>query len=369
MIDELFIVTRHGIPLATWSSPRQKKRIDPGLVGGFLSAVGTFAGGTTGQEIKAIGLDPSLLLFEDKGEVLFVVMVRNRQAQVLGEHVLRAVSEQFMSEFGDAVQGFTGSIEKFVKFRPRIKQLLAEAGVDAIEKWHSNNNAGNYGLGGLLLLNKERSRLLYKEGKAVQNLDPILFLVPSLVDVSNNLIDRLNGGQMIKYTAYPMEPEQLSIENRGLATVVKIIETGRDWHRWTMSNVKSLRNVNITPSSLGEQTTLPRLLKNVVRREKVAPLVIGMHRTGDSWVFKNGKAQENVLNNGLVELRRWWALERQLSEWIFNSELWISRLEGIGISAFLINLGSFAVLQVGDTKLIRHLTEDSQIQRLILDLC
>ena len=365
MISEVFIVSRNGIPLASWSAKKSGHKVDPGLVGGFLSAVSMFAGGATGEEVKVIGLDPSLLLFEEKQDFFSVVMVNDPKAKDLGEYILKAVTEQFISDFRKNLKDFSGSVEIFTAFNAKIGQIITECGADAIVSWQKQHKKGLSNLGGLLLLERDTNRLLYREGIAVQNLDPVLYFVPALVEVSSSLIDRLDGGKMVRFTANPMEPEQLVIETRGLANVVTLSETGRDWTQWIKHNSTLSEVQNLKPSVLGQITPLSDLIKTLNHREHAAPLLIAMDRSGDSWVFTYGKAQENVVNFGLVEIRRWWSLEREIAKWIFNNELWISYIEGEAISAVLFSLGNTAILQIGPTKLIRQIASPGEIEDFI----
>ena len=139
MISEVFIVSRNGIPLASWSAKKSGHKVDPGLVGGFLSAVSMFAGGATGEEVKVIGLDPSLLLFEEKQDFFSVVMVNDPKAKDLGEYILKAVTEQFISDFRKNLKDFSGSVEIFTAFNAKIGQIITECGADAIVSWQKQH--------------------------------------------------------------------------------------------------------------------------------------------------------------------------------------------------------------------------------------
>ena len=126
MIDQFLILNISGIPIFNWES--EGLETDSGLISGFLSAFHTFAQTERGEEIKKISLDPTMFIFEQAQEHIFVVLTKQKDLENLIGLIIQDVKNTFLGKFEKELKTFKGDVGIFEPFKDDFEKILQTYG-------------------------------------------------------------------------------------------------------------------------------------------------------------------------------------------------------------------------------------------------
>lgn len=123
---EIWFLNNYGIPLFYQQSSKKKVREeglnDAQLISGLFSAVQVMAESTFNDDIIAIELKHSKLLF-NKGEKITVVgKVSNSEDLISARNALDDVTNRFILEYDDILDDWMGNTLIFDKFKDKITE-------------------------------------------------------------------------------------------------------------------------------------------------------------------------------------------------------------------------------------------------------
>lgn len=123
---EIWFLNNYGIPLFYQQSSKKKVREeglnDAQLISGLFSAVQVMAESTFNDDIIAIELKHSKLLF-NKGEKITVVgKVSNSEDHISARNALDDVTNRFILEYDDILDDWMGNTLIFDKFKDKITE-------------------------------------------------------------------------------------------------------------------------------------------------------------------------------------------------------------------------------------------------------
>ncbi|MFW9944033.1 MAG: hypothetical protein ACFFB7_03460 [Candidatus Sifarchaeia archaeon] len=128
MIQGLFIIAESGLCLISKTYGQAGEGgIDDNLVGGFLQAVGSF-----GEELRGGGVleDMSFMGFKivlSRHEKFMVAgMIDQIDDRISAKAVLADVGDEFKKEYGSVLDDFDGSLDRFVRFMPKIDEITKD---------------------------------------------------------------------------------------------------------------------------------------------------------------------------------------------------------------------------------------------------
>ena len=127
---EIWCLNNFGIPLFYQKAFKEKvvkekdsySVDDAQLISGLFSAVQVMAESTFDDDITAIELKHSKLLFNKGEKITVVIKVSNSENQENARIALDKVSNRFILEFSDILDDFMGNILVFDKFKDSIKE-------------------------------------------------------------------------------------------------------------------------------------------------------------------------------------------------------------------------------------------------------
>ncbi|MFX1295195.1 MAG: hypothetical protein ACFFD2_10140 [Promethearchaeota archaeon] len=124
IIDELWITTASGLTLFNQS----KDQFDPLLIGGFFSAIHTFAQNLGEKEVKSIILGESKLIvyqgiLQDK-RFLFISRSPKKVKNDMIIKLLKLVETKFFQQYKDHLVKWNGDSDLFNTFGPIIQEIF-----------------------------------------------------------------------------------------------------------------------------------------------------------------------------------------------------------------------------------------------------
>ena len=123
-IEDLWVFTTEGHPLLEFV---RKKSIDPGLLGGLMSAVKSFCNLTTGENLQVLDLGAKKYLFSycmsDRIILLlgFSSNVRDKQVKKVLKIIIKIFEDMYSPE---DLENWDNDLAFFDKFRTKLKMYF-----------------------------------------------------------------------------------------------------------------------------------------------------------------------------------------------------------------------------------------------------
>ncbi len=136
-ITEFWVINHAGLPLFCYAP---EKKLDPGLVGGFFSAIQNFAKELESKEreyIRNISFGENNYIFRLNEELnLFFVAKSPKKVKVkkINSH-LKSLEEMFIEQFRDFVIDFDGNTTRFQSFLELIDKYFEDNFVKLKGMW------------------------------------------------------------------------------------------------------------------------------------------------------------------------------------------------------------------------------------------
>ncbi|MHA1377321.1 MAG: hypothetical protein ACTSRG_02955 [Candidatus Helarchaeota archaeon] len=142
-ITEFWVINKGGLPLFCFSP---KKNLDPSLIGGFFSAIQSFAkelesdeSGTKTQDdyIRNISFGESNYIFRlnDKYDLFFIAKSPKKVKIKRIDSHLKNLESLFIQDFKDHLIKFDGNFSKFEKFLVVIEKYFEDNFVKLKGMW------------------------------------------------------------------------------------------------------------------------------------------------------------------------------------------------------------------------------------------
>lgn len=202
-MDELFIINEGGQLLYSWHSKIDTSAPlkDDDLIGGFLTAMNTFATFERGEDLKSLKLKESTIIFERNDEfkekLMFVATTKNEELIELIHAIVHDVMEIFVQMYEEMLnKEFDGEVTRFRVFDDKIKMLLYSFGLDELEASVKYIDEVSE-LKSVIYLEPKGGHLFFVHAKQYVNKEKISFLVPLIINSSrllyqNNLKDTIH---------------------------------------------------------------------------------------------------------------------------------------------------------------------------------
>ncbi|MBD3254038.1 MAG: hypothetical protein GF383_03055 [Candidatus Lokiarchaeota archaeon] len=232
MLDDLFIINEGGQLLFSFHPKDADVEITENrddLISGFLTALNTFATFEKGEDLKALKLKETNIIFEKSDEYLqnlmFVITTKNEKVLDLLKSIVQEIMKRFTDRFKeDLEREFDGMVSKFAIFHENVEEIIQSYGLDIAKKLTQKIDGKN-ALKSLVILNANNGNILYIHAKQYVNKEKITFLIP-LISNSVKLLYRDNLNEPIQWILLrTIKNEGLVVEIRDKVLVVKQYES------------------------------------------------------------------------------------------------------------------------------------------------
>ena len=223
-MDELFVISEGGQLIFSWHSQKIKRdpEKDDDLIGGFLTAINTFASLERGEDIKSLKLKESTIIFEKYEEKLtFVATTKNDDLVELSHAMLHQIIDTFIQMYPDLKEEpFQGEVTRFYIFKETVEKMVYAYGLDQLEdslKLIDKNSL----MKSIIYLDPNAGHILYIHAKQYVNKEKLSFLVPLILN-SARLLYKNNIGEDVHWILLnTVRNENLLVETRDKILLVK----------------------------------------------------------------------------------------------------------------------------------------------------
>lgn len=189
-MDEFFVITDGGQLLYSWHSEDLTKNVnankDDDLIGGFLTAINTFATYERGEDIKSLKLKETTIIFERENKtplnLTFIATGKEEKFIELYHQLLHEAMEMFLTTFREALERpYDGEVTRYRKFNESIKNLRFNYGLDGLKEGISDIDEISE-MKSLIYIEPKGGHIFFTHAKQYVNKDKISFLFPLIVN-------------------------------------------------------------------------------------------------------------------------------------------------------------------------------------------
>ncbi|MFX1311501.1 MAG: hypothetical protein ACFFHD_02670 [Promethearchaeota archaeon] len=359
-MDDLFIINESGQLLYSWHSEHITKTSDDDLISGFLTALNNFASVERGEDIKALKLKETNIIFEKWSDYVqkltFVVTSKNEELIELLHSIVHDIMEHFTKRFKEPLnKEFNGEVSKFTSFNKDLKEILFAHGLDTIIGSLQQINEGGI-FKSIIFLEPKAGHVFYIYAKQFVNKEKLSFLIPLIVNSAQFLYQN-NLNEKLKWILLTtIRNENILVEIRKKILIVKQYQLTENIENefLDLDFFKSKDKYVKKPKKIAEQ------FEKLIWDSKVKQiyLVDLMGKIIYSKLFD----EEYDCSEYIPETISVLTSSKKLSEEVYNRILFNTSIGGEKITTICINFNNIALIMIGK---VDDLNEFQKIQ----DIC
>jgi hypothetical protein len=363
MINELFVLNTGGQVIYSWHHDEQQEDSKDELVGGFLSALNSFATMERGEDIKSLKLKETQIIFERFEELeqhlTFVATTKSEELIELIHSIIHKIMDTFTAKYEERLdRPFDGDITPFKKFDENINEIFMAYGLDVLESTIEKIDAGN-SLKSVLFLEPGDGDILFIHAKQYVDKDKMSYLIPLLTKSSKLLYER-NLNQQLNWIMFnTIKNEILLIEIRVSIFLVKTYDL-----KATSANTKQkLEIFDESHVSTKKLKKLEKQFSDITYSENILQFFV-VNLEG-SILFKHLQTNESEYENNIPEIISFLTSSKRASQEIFNRNLLSCSIGGVSTVIFCVNLNNVALIVIGNR---RDLESFEIIEEVYMDI-
>ncbi len=225
MIEDLLIINESGALLYNWHPESYKGNGNDDLLSGFLTAMNSFATVERGEDIKALKLKETQIIFEKYEELYqkltFVITTKNDELIELLHAVIHDIMDRFTKLFNEYLnKEFNGLVSQYQIFDKYVKQIIKAHGLDILNEAIKNID-NDTSLKAIMFLEPKGGNVYYIHAKQYVNKDKISFLVPLIMNSAKFLYQNNLNEKLYWILLNTVRNENLIVEPRSNILIVK----------------------------------------------------------------------------------------------------------------------------------------------------
>jgi len=186
MIDGILIINDSGALLYNWHPENYEGDGKDDLFSGFLTAIDSFATFERGEDIKALKLKETSLIFEKYDELVqkltFVITTKNEDLMELLHAIIHEVMDKFTELYLNYLnKSFDGAVSHYHSFKDHVILIMNSYGLDLLSD--SERDIDDFTiLKAVLFLDPKLGDVLYVHAKQYVDKEKLSFLVPLIMN-------------------------------------------------------------------------------------------------------------------------------------------------------------------------------------------
>ncbi|HEY0089992.1 MAG TPA: hypothetical protein VGB37_14185 [Candidatus Lokiarchaeia archaeon] len=225
MMEDLFVINSAGNLFYSWHSEIKINQSDD-LISGFLSAINSFASIERGEDIKALKLKETTIIFEkdDKFEISFIATTKNPEIIELIHLLIHELMQIFTAKFSDILsKEFDGEVSKFDLFKKDMDYIINAFGLDILLS--SIKKIDEKGIfKSITYIEPKSGHIFYIHAKTYVNKEKLSFLIPLIMN-SARLLCQDNLKEKVRWILLnTIKNENLLVELRDKLIIAKQYE-------------------------------------------------------------------------------------------------------------------------------------------------
>ncbi|MFX1571637.1 MAG: hypothetical protein ACFFB0_02730 [Promethearchaeota archaeon] len=359
-MDDLFIINESGQLLFSWHSEKSSRTSDDDLISGFLTALNNFASVERGEDIKALKLKETNIIFEKWAEytqkLTFVATSKNEELIEVLHSLVHDIMENFTKMFREPLnKEFDGEITKFNKFNKKMEDIIFAHGLDTLIKSIQQIDEGGI-FKSIILLEPKAGHVFYIHAKQFVNKEKVSFLIPLIVNSAQFLYqNNLNeNAKWILLTT--VRNENILVEIRKKILIVKQYQLVDNIEKafLDLDFFKSKEKYVKKPKKIAEE--FEKLIWDSKIKQVYLVDLIG------KIIYSKLFDEEYDCTDYIPETISVLTSSKKLSEEVYNRVLFNCSIGGERITTICINFNNIALIMIGK---VEDLNEFQKIQ----DIC
>lgn len=365
MINELFVLNTGGQVIYSWHHDEQEEESKDDLVGGFLSALNSFATMERGEDIKSLKLKETQIIFERLEELeqhlTFVATTKSEELIELIHSIVHKIMDTFTAKYEERLdRPFDGDITPFKEFDENINEIFMAYGLDVLESTIEKIDAGN-SLKSVLFLEPGDGDLLFIYAKQYVDKDKMSYLIPLLTKSSKLLYERNLNQELNWIMLNTIKNEILLIEIRASIFLVKIYDL-----KATSANKKQIFEMFDESHIFSRKLKkLEKLFSDITYSEKISQFFVVNLDGGILFKHLQTNEDKNTYENNIPEIISFLTSSKRASQEIFNRKLLSCSIGGVSTVIFCVNLQNVALIVIGNR---RDLESFEIIEEVYMDI-
>ena len=225
MIDDLLIINESGSLLYNWHPEGSDTDGKDDLLSGFLTAINSFATFERGEDIKALKLQETSLIFEKNEDLIqkltFVITTKNDNLIELLHAFLHEIMNEFIIKFEYLLnREFDGEVTEYKNFTSHVERILKSLGLDTLKESINEIDKLSH-LKSIITLEPKGGIIYFIHAKHYVNRDKISFLVPLVLNSARLLYQNHLNEKVSWILLTTVQYEILVVEPREKVLLVK----------------------------------------------------------------------------------------------------------------------------------------------------
>ena len=363
MIDGLLIINDTGALLYSWHPENYEGDGKDDLFSGFLTAINSFATLERGEDIKALKLKETSLIFEKYDELVqkltFVITTKNEELIELLHAIIHDVMDKFTELYVEYLnKDFDGAVSHYYSFKESVALIMKSYGLDMLS--NSVKDIDDFStLKGIIFLEPKKGDVLYIHAKQYVNKEKISFLIPLIMN-SAKLLYQDNLNEDLRWIHLnTVRSEILVIIPRGKILIVQqhLLENNFEEEFLSLDFFKDKEKFIKKPKKLVEKFESLRWNPNIKQIYLVDKL--------GKILYSNIIDSTFDCSEYVPETISFLTSSKKISEEIYNRNLYNASIGGERLVTVCINLNLYTLTLIGSVQDLRNF---SVIQNLCLEI-
>ena len=359
-MDDLFIINESGQLLYSWHSESISKTSDDDLISGFLSALDSFASVERGEDIKALKLRETNIIFEKWStyvqKLTFVVTSKNEELIEFLHSIVHDIMESFTKMFKEPLnKEFDGEVTKFTSFNKELEEILFAHGLDTLMSSIRQIDEGGI-FKSIIFLEPKAGHVFYIHAKQFVNKEKLSFLIPLIVNSAqflyqNNLNENINW---ILITT--VRNENILVEIRKKILIVKQYQLSENIE----NEFLDLEFFKTKDKYVKKPKKIAEIFEKLIWDPKIKQIYL-VDLLGKI-IYSKLFDEEYDCTDYIPETISVLTSSKKLSEEVYNRVLFNSSIGGEKITTICINFNNIVLVMIGKV-------EDLNMFQKIQDIC
>ena len=363
MIDGILIINDSGALLYNWHPENYEGDGKDDLFSGFLTAINSFATFERGEDIKALKLKETSLIFEKYDELVqkltFVITTKNGELIELLHAIIHDVMDQFTELYTEYLNNdFDGAVSHYHSFKDNVISVMKSYGLDMLSDSIKDIDDLST-LKAIIFLEPKSGDVLYIHAKQYVNKEKISFLIPLIMNSAKLLYqDNLNDNLHWIHLS-TVRSEILVVIPRGKIFIVQQHQLVNNFEEEFLSLdfFKNDEKFVKKPKKLGEKFKILQwnpIIKQIYLVDKLGKIL-----------YSNIIDSTFDCSEYVPETISFLTSSKKICEEIYNRSLYNASIGGERLVTVCMNLNLYTLILIGSAQDLRNF---SVIQNLCLEI-
>ncbi len=314
------------------------------LVGGFLSAIDSFATLERGEDIQSLRLKETSIIFEKNEDyflkLTFVITTKDEAFIELLHSIIHEIMDEFVKQYRDILnKPFDGGISGFKVFDNTVESIRNAYGLDVLEALIKIIDMKG-GMKSVALIEPKGGNILYLYAKHYLEKEKLSFLIPLILNSARLLYQTNLNEDIVWIVLNTARNHNLTVEKREKILIVKQSE----YEESVENDFLSLDFFNSKDKYVKKPKRLVDLFKKINWDSRIKQffLIDLFGKELHSELFDDSYDYSDYIPETVSFITS----TKNTSEQIYNTELFFSAIIGVNLATICVNFNNFVLTMI-----------------------